>query len=108
MTEKKSKKRPSKKAVKKTPFAKMELDDQVVAVQDALEEAMVYHYLAMEGGGMEIMDIQGNDIVIQYYGACGNCPVSETATLPFIEEVLREKVDKKIVVKTVEMDHLGY
>lgn len=87
-------------APQKPDFLKLSVDEQVKLIQDVLEPE-VMPALRMDGGGLEIMDIEGADILIRYYGACGGCPISETATLPFIEYTLQEKVDPRIRVKTV-------
>lgn len=89
-----------KKKEEKTDFLKLGIDDQVLLVNEALSE-QVYMALEMDGGGMEIMDIEGADVLIRYYGACGNCPIAESGTLMFIQNTLQEKVDPRIQVKIV-------
>jgi Fe-S cluster biogenesis protein NfuA len=84
----------------KKDFQKMDIDEKVTVVNEALSE-QVYDALAMDGGGMEIMDIDGFDVLIRYYGACGNCPISESGTLVFIQQTLRDRIDERIVVKIV-------
>lgn len=84
----------------KKDFATLEIDDQVTLVDEALSE-QVYPALEMDGGGMELMDIQGTDVFIRYHGVCGNCPISESGTLVFIEQTLQLKVDPRIKVKIV-------
>lgn len=86
---------------KKIDFLDLTIDEQVTLIDDALSE-QVYMALEMDGGGMEIMDIQGTDVLIQYYGACGGCPISESGTLVFIQQTLQMKVDPRIEVKIVE------
>ncbi len=88
------------KTEEKIDFLKLEVDEQVRLIDDALSE-QVYMALEMDGGGMEIMDIEGTDILIRYHGACGGCPISESGTLVFIEQTLKEKVDERIQVKIV-------
>ena len=78
-------------------FTRLTIDEQVQLINDALEPE-VYPALQMDGGGLEIMDIQGTDVLIQYYGACGNCSIGETATLPFIEQTLQAQIDPRIKV----------
>ncbi len=90
----------TKKKEEKTDFLKLGIDDQVLLINEALSE-QVYTALEMDGGGMEIMDIEGTDVLIRYYGACGNCPISESGTLVFIQNTLQEKVDHRIQVKIV-------
>lgn len=84
----------------KKDFLDLEIDDQVLLINEALSE-QVLQALEMDGGGMEIMDIEGTDVLIRYYGACGNCPISESGTLIFIQNTLQEKVDPRIQVKIV-------
>ena len=81
-------------------FLKLEVDEQVGLINDALSE-QVYMALEMDGGGMEIMDIDGTDILIRYHGACGGCPISESGTLVFIQQTLKEKVDPRLEAKIV-------
>ena len=87
-------------AKKETDFLKMEVDQQVSLIHEALAED-VYYFLEMDGGGMEIMDIDGVNVLIQYHGACGNCHISQTGTLAFIQQTLQEKVDPRIQVVVV-------
>ena len=89
-----------KTSKKKKDFTKLDIDEQVKLVNDALS-GEVYEALAMDGGGMEIMDIEGTDVLIRYSGACGNCPIAESGTLVFIQNTLKEKVDSRIEVKIV-------
>lgn len=88
---------------KTTDFLKLTVDEQVDLINKVLEPE-VYPALEMDGGGMEIMDIQGAKIFIQYRGACGGCPVSETATGPFIEKVLQTQIDPRIEVVIIHAD----
>jgi len=89
-----------RKTNERADFLNMEVDDQIKAIDEALSER-VYMALEMDGGGMEIMDIEGTDILIRYYGACGGCPIGESGTLVFIEQTLQMKVDSRIKVKLV-------
>lgn len=98
---------PSKKMAKKTkgkgkkiPFTKLSVDDQVDLINEALEPE-VYPALQMDGGGMEIMDIEKNTVMIRYYGACSGCHIGYTATLDFIEQTLQSQIDRKIKVEVV-------
>jgi len=90
----------TKHKAKEKDFLKLGIDDQVLLVNEALSD-QVFPALEMDGGGMEIMDIEGTDVLIRYYGACGNCPIGESGTLMFIQNTLREKVDPRILVKIV-------
>ena len=79
------------------PFSELSIDEQVHLIEDVLEN-QVYPYLRSHGGGMEVVDIDGTDVLIRYYGVCGGCPISEDATLEFIESVLQSQIDSEIRV----------
>ncbi len=44
--------------------------------------------LSADGGGMEVLKIDGNKVYIAYQGACSGCASSTTGTLRFIETTL--------------------
>lgn len=81
-------------------FLDLSVDEQVTLINEVLSE-QVYMALEMDGGGMEIMDIEGTDVLIRYYGACGGCPISESGTLVFIQQTLQDRIDPRIQVKIV-------
>ena len=84
----------------KKDFLKLSVDEQVKLVNEALKDE-VLPALEMDGGGLEIMDIDGTNVLIQYYGACGGCPMATTGTLLFIQNTLQQKVDERIEVHVV-------
>ena len=54
--------------------------------------------LAGDGGGLEVMALEGNLLKIKYQGACGTCPSAIRGTLVAIENLLRREVDPNIDV----------
>lgn len=86
--------------IQSVDFLALSVDEQVTLINDVLSE-QVYMALEMDGGGMEIMDIEGTDVLIRYYGACGGCPISESGTLVFIQQTLQDRIDPRIQVKIV-------
>jgi Fe-S cluster biogenesis protein NfuA len=54
--------------------------------------------LAGDGGGLEVMGIDGLKVMIKYQGACGSCPSSINGTLRAIEGLLRRDVNPAIEV----------
>lgn len=88
------------KKKEKKPFDKLDIDSQVDLINAALEP-QVYPALQMDGGGMEIMDIEGTKVMIRYYGACSGCHIGNTGTLDFIEQTLQHEVDERIMVEIV-------
>ena len=90
----------NKEKKEKKDFLDLGIDDQVLLINEALSD-QVYPALEMDGGGLEIMDIEVADVLIRYFGACGNCPISESGTLMYIQTTLQNKVDPRIQVKIV-------
>jgi len=54
--------------------------------------------LAGDGGGLEVLGIEGFRVMIKYQGACGSCPSSINGTLRAIEGLLRRDVNPSIEV----------
>lgn len=54
--------------------------------------------LAGDGGGLEVLGIEGFTVKIRYQGACGSCPSSISTTLNAIEGLLKRDVDPAIEV----------
>lgn len=54
--------------------------------------------LAGDGGGLEIIALEGHTLTIRYQGACGSCPSAIQGTLMAIEGLLRREVNPNIEV----------
>lgn len=54
--------------------------------------------LAGDGGGLEVVSLEGKKLVIRYQGACGSCPSSISGTLMAIENLLQAEVDGNLTV----------
>ncbi len=57
--------------------------------------------LAGDGGGLEVIGIEGYKVKIKYQGACGSCPTSISGTLMAIEGLLKRDVHPAITVEAV-------
>ena len=54
--------------------------------------------LAGDGGGLEVLGLDGNKVKIRYQGACGSCPSAITGTLMAIEGLLRRNINPTLEV----------
>ncbi len=54
--------------------------------------------LAYDGGGLEVIGLNGYTLKIRYQGACGSCPTSIRGTLAAIENLLKRDVNPAIEV----------
>lgn len=73
-------------------------DDELLKKINEILNQRVRPYLAGDGGGLEVLGIEGNKIMIRYQGACGSCPSSISGTLAAIEGLLRRDIDTSIEV----------
>ncbi len=59
-------------------------------VQAALEE--VRPALQMDGGDVELVDVDGGIVRVRLLGACGGCPMATMTLVGFVEERLKTRV----------------
>jgi NifU-like protein len=83
------------------PFSKLTIPLKLKTIETALDKH-VRPSLAADSGGVDIMDIHGNDIFVTYTGHCKGCPSAEHGTLAFIQDALHQHVDPSINVKLYE------
>lgn len=65
---------------------------------NALLNEKVRPALANDGGGLQVLGMEGNIVKIRYQGACGSCPSSINGTLNAIEKLLQRDVDPNLNV----------
>ena len=58
--------------------------------------------LQADGGDLEIVSIEGTNVLLKLVGACGHCPHAQITLKSGIERILREKVSEDIVVERAE------
>ena len=75
-------------------------DDEKVIIVEAVLDESVRPALANDGGGLEVIEVDGQIVRIRYQGACGGCPSSTGGTLRVIESHLRSQLDPNIKVHT--------
>ena len=54
--------------------------------------------LQMDGGNIELIDIEGNDVIVRLQGACSGCAGARATLKHLVEETLRENVSKELNV----------
>ncbi len=85
-------------------FESMTLIRQLKAIEKIIDSE-IRPMLMMDGGDMEIIDIQPGDehidVYIKYLGACSGCASGSTGTLYAIEDVLKSDLSPKIRVLPV-------
>jgi Fe-S cluster biogenesis protein NfuA len=74
-------------------------NEEKTKVIDALLDAAIRPALSNDGGGIDVIGIEGSVVKIHYQGACGSCPSSTTGTLTYIENFLKEAVHPDLQVQ---------
>ena len=70
-------------------------------VKKALEE--IRPALQSDGGDIEFVSLNGNDVTVRLKGACAGCPMSQMTLKGGVERYLRNFVDPKLnVVNSID------
>ncbi|MDR2388040.1 MAG: Fe-S cluster assembly protein NifU [Deltaproteobacteria bacterium] len=83
---------PEKAPTKMTALKRIKLIEEVI-------NGEIAPALMRDGGDIELVDVDGNEVVVALKGACSSCPASKRTLADFVTEKLRALVDPKIVVK---------
>ena len=75
-------------------------DEEKIIIVEAVLDSSIRPALANDGGGLEVIEVEGPIVRIRYQGACGGCPSSTGGTLRTIENHLRSQLDPEIKVHT--------
>jgi Fe-S cluster biogenesis protein NfuA len=76
-------------------------DPQIQAIEEILDRT-IRPGLQADGGDIEVVSLENNELKILYQGACGGCPSSMMGTLDAIQGILRNELgDEQITVVPV-------
>ena len=56
-------------------------------------------FFAKDGGDCELVDVDGNDVLIRFKGHCNGCAFSAMTLVSVVEKKLREKVSETLIVR---------
>lgn len=74
-------------------------DPAMLARINSLLDDRVRPALAGDGGGLQVLGLEGKTLSIRYQGACGSCPSSTSGTLVAIQNLLQSEIDEELVVQ---------
>lgn len=57
--------------------------------------------LEKDGGGIELVDVDGNTVSVKLHGACATCSASQVTLKHYVEEKLKELVAPELIVEEV-------
>ena len=81
----------------KEDFPNCNVEEKILIIEAILDQA-IRPALANDGGGVDVLGIEGNVINVHYQGACGTCPSSTTGTLSYIETFLKDTLSQDLTV----------
>ena len=76
-------------------------EKQLLRQIDAVLDDRIRPFLANDGGGLEVVGLDGKTLQIRYQGACGSCPSAIAGTLMAIQNLLQSEVDEQLSVVSV-------
>lgn len=77
-----------------------DLNPEVALVEEILDRT-IRPGLQADGGDVEVIELEGNILTVQYQGACGGCPSSMMGTLQAIESILRTEFNPYLEVVAI-------
>ncbi len=80
------------------PWIDIGLFEKVRRIESVLDQH-VRPALASDGGGIDLVDLKDQDLMVQYHGACGSCSSSIGGTLQFIQDSLNNHLGTTLQVK---------
>ncbi len=87
----------NKKAVEESKMT----STQMVLKVNKIIETVIAPELEKDGGGIELIDVSGNKVMVKLYGRCSSCKNSLVTLKSFVETTLRDKISKDIEVVQV-------
>lgn len=78
-------------------ISEKESNELLIKINELLDQK-VRPALAGDGGGLEVLGMDGMVVKIRYQGACGSCPSAISGTLIAIEGLLRRDIHPAIQV----------
>jgi len=81
----------------KIDFNSMTVVEKIKIIEKILNEE-INPKLKMDGGFMELVDVEGRIIKVRFLGTCTNCPTSQITFKEIVEKELKNKINGEIEV----------
>lgn len=80
-------------------------DDPVIEKIQEILDRTIRPGLQSDGGDLDVLSFENNELRIAYQGACGGCPSSMMGTLEAIQNILRYELDNDQIVVIPEASY---
>jgi NifU-like protein len=85
-------------ATQSKPAARLTTLQKIDRIRTVIEKD-IRPILAKDGGDCELVDVDGNEVIIRFKGHCNGCAFSNMTLVSVVQKKLREKVSESLVVK---------
>lgn len=85
------------------PWSDVGLFEKVRRIESVLDQH-VRPALASDGGGIDLVDLQNDELIVQYHGACGSCSSSIGGTLTFVQDSLNSNLGTTLRITVSQID----
>lgn len=79
-------------------FADLTIVEKIKRIEQVLEQD-VRPQLNMDGGSVELVDVNGSNVKVRLLGMCSGCLAAPATLKNFVEKTLKEKLDPSITVE---------
>lgn len=88
-------------------WAELPLKKKIAVIEEVLDQD-VRPYIALDAGGVEVINLlNDNEVIIAYQGSCTSCYSAIGTTLSYIQQTLRNKIHPQLVVTPdIDFDQL--
>jgi NifU-like protein len=87
-------------------YQELSQNQKLAVIEDVLNQD-VRPYIALDAGGVTVLDLLNDkEVLISYQGSCTSCYSSVGTTLSFIQQVLRAKIHPQMIV-TPDLTNTG-
>jgi NifU-like protein len=90
-----------KKEAVRPALKKMSTIQKIKLIEDTLEKE-IKPMLRADGGDIELIDIEGDRVMVALRGMCSSCPSSEFTLKKYVESKLKEFVSEDIIIEEVK------
>lgn len=79
-------------------WMELPLKKKIAVIEEVLDRD-IRPYIALDAGGVEVLNLlQDREVIISYQGSCTSCYSAVGTTLSYIQQTLRNKVHPELVV----------
>ncbi len=78
-------------------FEALNVQQKLSLIEEILNQD-IRPYISLDAGGVEVINLVDNQVIISYSGACTSCYSSTGATLSYIQQTLRAKLSPALDV----------